>query len=110
MNGCCNDGRFLVIENEGVVKNMNHEAVREPVNLEAPGPTCMVDVLNPSLRITIRRSAFCSGFEREAVKMPLVSPVSRAPYALIAMIGVVVFLLLVLLMYRAAPSPSTGKR
>jgi hypothetical protein len=89
---------------------MDHETVRELISLEAPGPTCMVDVLNPSLRITIRRSAFCRGFESEAVKMLLVSPVSGALYALIAMMGVVVFLLLVLLMYRAAPSPSTGKR
>jgi hypothetical protein len=70
-------GDFLS-DSKVAANNMIHEMVCEVVNLAALGPTCIVDVLNPSLRITIKRSAFCSGFEREAVKMLLVSPVSGA--------------------------------
>lgn len=53
------------------------------------------------------RSAFCRGLERAAAKTLLVSLGSVLLYALTATIGVFVFLLLVLLIYRAAPSPST---
>lgn len=68
---------------------------------------CAVDVLNPRSRITASKSAFWSGFESDAANSALASPISAPLYALTAMIGVLVFLLLVLLMYRAALSPST---
>jgi hypothetical protein len=70
---------------------------------------CAVDVLNPRSRITASKSAFWSGFESDAANSALASPISAPLYALTAMIGVLVFLLLVLLMYRAALSPSTGR-
>jgi hypothetical protein len=89
--------------------NYGHETV---VNFVVPGPCivgpCLVEVLNPSRRITGRSSAFCRGFESDATKTLLAS--SAPLYALIAIIGVLVFLLFVLLIYRAAPSPSTKRR
>lgn len=64
-------------------------------------------VLNPSCRIACTKSAFCSGFAKEAANRLLVSFMSVPLYALTAMIGVLAFLLFVLLIYLAAPSPST---
>ena len=55
----------------------------------------------------LSRSAFCNGFERAASNALLISLGSVPLYALTATIGVLVFLLLVLLIYRAAASPST---
>src|ERR1700731_2762462 len=85
--------------------------MRRAVILVTSVEPCTAEVLNPSLRITASKSLFCTGLAREAANtLPL--PVSldpRPPYALIATIGVLVFLLFVLLMYRAAPSPSTVK-
>ena len=66
-----------------------------------------VDVLNPSWRMAASRLAFCKGFASEAANKLLASLLSMPLYALTAMIGVLVFLLLVLLIYRAALSPST---
>jgi len=91
-----------VLELIDMVMKKFHEAV----TLVAPGPPCIVDVLNPSWRITARRSFFCKGFVREAVNTLLASFGSVPLYALTAMMGVLVFLLFVLLIYRAAPSPS----
>jgi len=89
---------------------------------------CIVEVLKPSWRIMASyinihrknhqeppksnlpmRSAFCRGLARAAAKTLLVSLGSVLLYALTAIMGVFVFLLLVLLIYRAAPSPSTIK-
>ena len=88
--------------------NIYTKCHRAEVNL-VPGPRpCAVDVLNPSWRITATRSAFWTGFAMYAAKRSLNSVTSTPPlYALTAIIGVVAFLLLVLLIYRAAPSPST---
>jgi hypothetical protein len=66
-----------------------------------------VEVLKPNCRITASRSAFCTGFAKYAVNRLFCSEGSEPPYALTAMIGVVAFLLFVVLIYRAAPSPST---
>jgi hypothetical protein len=94
-----------------VKKIMNHvgTGLGDAINLviSAP-PACGVDVLNPNFRMTASNSAFCNGFESEAAKTLFVSVGSAAPlYALMAMMGVLVFLLLVFLMYLAALSPST---
>lgn len=68
-----------------------------------------VDVLKPSWRITASKSAFATGFCRYAANRLFCSVGgSEPPYALTAMIGVVWFLLFVVLIYRAAPSPSTA--
>jgi hypothetical protein len=37
---------------------------------------CAVDVLNPSSRMAASKSAFCSGFESDAAKSALASPMS----------------------------------
>jgi hypothetical protein len=66
------------------------------------------EVLNPSWRMTARMSAFCTGLAMAAVKRLLPSIGSVPLYALTATMGVWVFLLFVLLIYRAAPSPSTA--
>lgn len=67
-----------------------------------------VEVLKPSCLMAATRSAFWTGFARKAAKRSFlrISLVSE-PYALTARIGVFAFLLLVVLMYLAAPSPST---
>jgi hypothetical protein len=77
---------------------MNHEE-GDAVNLVISAPPCTVEVLNPSFRITASKSAFCNGFESDATKTPLGSVVSLPLYALMDMIGVVVFLLFVFLIY-----------
>lgn len=82
------------------------------VSLVFPGPPCMVEVLKPSCRITAitmsmralptdtknnspSRSAFCNGLAREAANRLFDSFGSIPLYALTAMMGVFVFLLLV---------------
>jgi hypothetical protein len=55
-------------------------------------------VLNPSFRMTASKSAFCKGFDREAVNSPLLSLGSVPLYALTEIMGVLLFLPLVLLM------------
>jgi hypothetical protein len=65
------------------------------------------DVLNPSWRMTARMSAFCTGLAIAPANKLLPSTGSVPLYALTAIIGEWVFLLFVLLIYRAAPSPST---
>lgn len=66
-----------------------------------------VDVLKPSCRMMDNRSAFWTGFARYPANKLLWSAGSEPPYALTAMIGLFAFLLLVVLIYLAAPSPST---
>jgi hypothetical protein len=53
-----------------------YERTRAAVNLVAPGPPGIVEVLKPSCRITASKSAFCNGFERDAKKTLLASFVS----------------------------------
>jgi len=53
-----------VLELIDMVMKKFHEAV----TLVAPGPPCIVDVLNPSWRITARRSFFLQGFRQRSSK------------------------------------------
>ena len=70
-------------------------------------PSWRVAVLNPSWRMTASRSAFCTGFDSVAANSVLANP-SEPLYALTEMMGTPLFLLVVLLMSRAALSPSTA--
>jgi len=63
-------------------------------------------VLKPKFFKTDNKSAFWTGFVSEATKRCWEGDESTAVYALTEMMGVFVFLLLVLLMYCAAASPS----
>ena len=67
-----------------------------------------VEVLKSYCLMAANRSAFWTGFAKNAAnKSFLTASFESEPYALTARIGVFAFLLLVVLMYRAAPSPST---
>lgn len=49
---------------------INHESGGAAINLVDALP-CTVEVLKPRLRITVRRSAFCRGLDKEVVKTGL---------------------------------------
>ena len=79
-----------------------------PVVIFPPSPRpWAADVLNPNCRMAANKSAFWTGFAKYVANRLLLASCASEAYALTAMIGVLAFLLLVVLMYLAAPSPST---